>query len=149
MRLGSNGRLGFAGLLVAFGLVAAACSNDTNPPAGGGMSLQIVSPSDGDSVTTPFAVKVDSSVDLGDPGTGNHHVHLCFDGASCDTEYTLGYSDTIEVKDLAPGEHTIEASLRNADHSDAGVSDTVTVNVGASGGGTHSPTESPSSRYGY
>jgi hypothetical protein len=149
MRRAWNERLSFAALLVAIGLIAAACNNDTN--AGSGMSLQIVGPADGDSVTSPFEVKLDASVDLGDPDTGKHHVHLCFDGGSCDTEYTLGYGDTIEVKDLAPGEHTIEARLRNADHSDAGASDTITVTVGAAGGtDSGSPTQSASrGGYGY
>jgi hypothetical protein len=152
MRRGSNGRLGFAGLALVLGLVAAACANDTETPAGdGGLSLQIVGPTDGDSVTSPFEVKVDASVDLGTPETGEHHVHLCFDGANCSTtgEYTIGYADTIEVKDLPAGEHTIEASLRNADHSDAGVSDTITVTVAGSGGTGSSPTESPGRDYGY
>jgi hypothetical protein len=149
MRRGSNGRLGFSGLVLALGLVAAACNNDTNTPGAGGLSLQIVGPSDGDSVTEPFEVKVDSSVDLGDPDTGAHHVHLCFDGGNCDKEYTLGYGDTIEVKDLPPGEHTIEARLRNADHSDAGAADTITVTVASSGGSGSSPTDSPSGRYDY
>lgn len=150
MRRGSNGRLGFVGLVLVLGLVAAACNNDTNAGSGG-LSLQIVGPSDGDSVTSPFEVKVDSSVALGKPDTGDHHVHLCFDGASCDTtgEYVIGYGDTIEVKDLSAGEHTIEARLRNADHSDAGASDTITVTVSGSGGTGTSPSESPSGRYDY
>jgi hypothetical protein len=153
MRRGSKGRLGFAGLLLALGLVAAACNNDTNTPAGagGGPTLQIVSPSDGNSVTSPFELKVDASVPLGQPETGDDHVHLCFDGASCDSgDYVKVYSDTTQVT-LPPGEHTIEARLRNADHSDAGVTDTITVTV-ASGGGTGTGSPSPSgggNGYGY
>jgi hypothetical protein len=80
-------------------------------------------------------------VPLGDPSTGEHHVHLCFDGGSCDTEYTLVFGNSIRVNGLTPGEHTIEANLRNADHSDAGPTDTVTVTVtdgGATSGGTGS-----------
>jgi hypothetical protein len=74
-------------------------------------------------------------------------VHLCFDGGDCDTEYSLAYGSTFEVDDLTPGEHTIEASLRNADHSDAGVADTITVTVGsgtANAAGDDSPAPSPS-----
>ena len=80
----------------------------------------------------------DSNVPLDDPSTGEHHVHLCLDGADCDveSEYSLVYGDTFEITDLEPGEHTIEASLRNADHTDAGPSDEITVIVG--GGGTGS-----------
>ena len=77
---------------------------------------------------------VESNVELGDPDTGNHHVHLCFDTTSCDEEYELVFGDTFDVSDLSPGEHTIVASLRHADHSDAGVSDEITVTVGDGGG---------------
>jgi len=69
------------------------------------------------------------------------------DGADCDTEYSIVYGNTFEVADLPPGEHTIEALLRNADHSDAGVTDTVTVTVGsgtADDAGGDSPAPSPS-----
>lgn len=53
------------------------------------------------------------------------------------------YGDTFEVSGLSPGEHTIEASLRNADHTDAGPSDEITVIVG-DGGGTGSDGENDS-----
>ncbi|MGH3371636.1 MAG: hypothetical protein ACRDPR_16715, partial [Nocardioidaceae bacterium] len=74
-------------------------------------------------------------------------VHLCFDGEDCSTEYSLVYGDTFEIDDLAPGDHTIEASLRNADHSDAGETDTITVTVGsrtASDAGDDAPAPSTS-----
>ncbi len=96
--------------------------------------MRIAAPAHGATVSVPFTVRVDASVQLGAPSTGDHHVHLCFDGASCDTEYSLVYGNTFVVRDLPPGEHTIEASLRNADHSDAGVSDTITVTVGGGSG---------------
>jgi hypothetical protein len=47
---------------------------------------------------------------------------------------SLVYGDTTDVSDLSPGEHTIEASLRNADHTDAGPSDEITVTVVGGGG---------------
>jgi hypothetical protein len=58
-------------------------------------------------------------------------VHLCFDGASCDelASSVIAYSSGAVVSGLSPGMHTIEASLRNADHSDTGVSTTITVKV--------------------
>jgi hypothetical protein len=133
--------------LLALSLVAAACGGGVSASeAGGDLSVRILSPADGASVSEPFTVKLDSSVPLGDPSTGDHHVHLCFDGANCDSEYTLVYGDSIPVKDLPPGEHTIEASLRNADHSDAGAptdSITVTINGGdATGSGSDGATSS-------
>jgi hypothetical protein len=150
-------RVGFLAALLALGLVAAACSNGADAASGDGggeMSLSIATPQDGAKVSEPFTLKVDSSVPLGDPETGEHHVHLCFDGASCDSEYTLVYSDTFQITDLSPGMHTIEASLRNADHSDAGPSATIQVDVtgagaGTTGGTTTSPSASSNGGYGY
>ena len=99
------------------------------------MTLKIASPADGASVSEPFRVTLDASVPLGKPTTGDNHVHLCFDGGSCDelSQSVIAYGDSVMVSDLSPGMHTIEASLRNADHSDAGVSTTVSVDI--SGGG--------------
>jgi hypothetical protein len=77
-------------------------------------------------------VKLDASVPLGDPSTGEHHVHLCFDGANCDAEYSLVYGNSMQVTGLTPGPHTIEASLRNADHSAAGATDSISVTVSGS-----------------
>jgi hypothetical protein len=117
----------------AFVLLAAACGDEATA-GGGSATFDITAPADGARVGSPFTVEVASDVALGDPSSGNHHVHLCFDGSGCDTEYSLVYGSTFEVDDLTPGEHTIEASLRNADHSDAGVTDTITVTVGTGSG---------------
>ena len=127
--------LGVAGALFALALVAAACSS-AGASTGGGMTLKISSPTNGASVSEPFKVTFDSSVPLGKPTTGDHHVHLCFDGGSCDelSQSVIAYGNSVMVSDLSPGMHTIEASLRNADHSDTGVSTTISVDV--SGGGT-------------
>ena len=123
----------------ALALVATACAGGASAASGGGdPTLRIAAPKDGAAVHVPFTVHLDASVPLGDPSTGEDHVHLCFDGGSCDTEYTLVYGDSILVKKLAPGEHTIEASLRNADHSDTGVNTTISVVVNG-GDGTSSP----------
>jgi hypothetical protein len=144
---GSARRFGLTATMVAFALIAAACASGSNASKGSsGLSVRIASPADDASVSEPFTVKLDASVPLGEPGTGEHHVHLCFDGGSCDTEYTLVYGDSIPVKGLSPGRHTIEVSLRNADHSDAGApTDSVTVMV--TGGASSS--SSPDSGYGY
>lgn len=154
--------LGVAGALFALSLVAAACSS-AGASTGGDLSLKIASPSDGATVSEPFKVTFDSSVPLGQPTTGDHHVHLCFDEGSCDelSQSVIAYGNSVMVSDLSPGMHTIEASLRNADHSDAGVSATVSVNVsgGAAGSQAGSQTGSqagsstgasgPSKGYGY
>ena len=90
------------GATLAFGVLATACSNGTSSAGGGGTpTLTISSPTDGASVSEPFTLKLDASVPLGDPSTGEDHVHLCFDGASCDTgNYVKVYSDTTQVQGL-------------------------------------------------
>ena len=126
--------LAVLGAMSALALVATACSSAGASTSG--MTLKIASPADGATVSEPFKVTFDSSVPLGQPTTGDHHVHLCFDGGSCDelSQSVIAYGNSVMVSDLSPGMHTIEASLRNADHSDTGVSATISVDV--SGGGT-------------
>ena len=141
---------------IAFSALAVACSNGTSTSAGGGGdTLSIASPADGANVSEPFTLKLDASVPLGDPRTGEDHVHLCFDGASCDTgNYVKVYSDTTQVQGLSTGKHTIEASLRNADHSAVGPTTTITVTVTGGATSSGSPSMAPSSAssssgYGY
>lgn len=144
--------VGLAAALSVLVLVAAACGGSAGASSSGDLTLAISAPKDHAKVTQPFTVMLDPSVPLGDPSTGEHHVHLCIDGQSCDTQYQLVYADSAQVEGLTPGEHTIEESLRNADHSDTGVSASITVIVTGSGGGastsgtsTPSPIPSPSS----
>ena len=117
----------------ALSVVAAACSN-TASAGGGGDTLSISAPSDGAKVSEPFTLTVSSNQALGDPSTGDNHVHLCFDGASCDSgSYQIVYGASAQVNGLSPGQHTIKASLRHADHSAAGPTTTITVTVTGSG----------------
>lgn len=104
----------------------------------GGMSVSILEPTDGASIDMPFKLALDSSVELGKTEEGLHHVHLYFDGN--DSAYEVIESNDWEVtKDspavagLEPGEHKMDISLRNADHSPAGFETNVTVNVGGEG----------------
>jgi hypothetical protein len=115
-------------------LVATACGSYSSTAAGGsdGPTLTIESPSNGDQVSTPFTVKVSSSEELGAPESGRDHWHLYFDGVK--TDYTVETSDVAKVDSLAPGEHTIEASLQHADHSPAGAQDTITIDITGNGG---------------
>jgi hypothetical protein len=133
----------------ALALLAAGCGDDddsteagsggeTGGGGGSDMTIDLVAPADGDEVTTPFDLEVDPSVDIGEPDTGLHHVHVYYDGNTADGEYDLLYEPTFTVeRDLDPGEHTIEAVIANADHSltDARTEVTVTVGEGGSGGG--------------
>jgi hypothetical protein len=122
-------------------LVLVACNPGTGTDSGSSdLTLSISSPTDGAQVSVPFEVTLESNVTLDAPETGEHHVHLYFDTDTSSDDYDLVYGTTAEVtRDLAPGEHTIIASLRNADHSDAGPSQQISVTVAAGDGGESTP----------
>ena len=128
-------------------LFTASCGGGNAPSGDGGPSLAIASPEDGASVSEPFMLTFDASVPLGDTSTGNDHVHVCFDGASCDAgNYEIAYGDSFQVAGLPAGEHTVEASLRHADHSAAGPTDTITVTITGAGGETGGTSSSSGGR---
>jgi hypothetical protein len=153
--------------LAALALLAAACRDDdddtvaaeggSDSGGGGGndgdMTISIAAPADGATVDPDFQVEIDPSVDVGEPDSGLHHVHLYYDGNQSDGEYDIVYSVdepwTVD-HDLSAGEHTIEAVIANADHSLTDASDeiTVTVGEGAGDGGTDT-TESDGGAYDY
>jgi hypothetical protein len=152
MSRGARWRFGVVLVAVVLGLAATACAKKNSPASGGsssgGMWVKITSPTAGASVKMPLTIQLQASVPLGDPSTGEHHVHLCVDGASCDSgNYVLVYGNSGQITGLSAGTHTITASLRNADHSAAGAQTSVTVTVSGSGGGGTS--SSPSTHYGY
>lgn len=145
-------------LTAILALGAAACGDDddastaTGSGGGGGSegggetSVEITSPADGDEVEAPFEVSLDSNVEIGETDTGLHHFHLHYDGDAED--YDIVYEDSFTVeRDLGDGEHTVEAVLANADHSETDVTDEVTVTVGGSEGGGE--TETTPDPYGY
>ena len=143
-------RLVYVALLATLALTALACSDDddTATSAGGGggdggsgdMTISIADPTDSAQVGRSFDVTVDSSVPLGEPDPGRHHVHLYYDGNTAEGEYDIVYGTTATVDRLDPGEHTIEAVIANPDHSTTDATDEITVTVGdeagASGNGS-------------
>ena len=143
-------RLGALAFAAVLAVAATACGDDgdtTEAGAGGSgdgsgdLTISVTEPAEGSEVGTPFDVAVDASVDLGEPDTGLHHVHLYYDGNTDEGDYDLVYGSTFTVdRDLDPGEHTIEAVIANADHSLTDARDEVTVTVGqadaGAGGGT-------------
>lgn len=130
-----------------------ACGGDSG---GGGSSsagassenVSIKAPADGASINAPFQLTVTSNEDLGTTESGKHHIHLYFDGDDSKYEVVEAAdrqikSDSPALKGLSPGEHTLNVSLRNADHSPAGAEDEIKVMVG--GSGQPAPSESASS----
>ncbi len=124
-------------------------SGDTASGSGGGgsggnMTVSIVEPADGSSIQVPFKLKVNSSASLGTTESGQHHVHLFFDGD--DSKYEVVEADNMEISNsskavqgLSPGKHELNVSLRNADHSAAGAEAKIMVEVGGSGGSQPPP----------
>ena len=136
------------GLVAVAVLAVAACGAEQAAP-GPAPTLSIASPTQGESLALPFTVELKSSVPLAAPETGEHHVHVFFDGN--DSVYTLVYGNSVEITELpasvVPGRHVLNASLRNADHSAAGVEASVEVVLGT--GGTPAGGGSSSGDYGY
>jgi hypothetical protein len=137
-------RLGALTLAAALAVAAAACGDDGDSTEAGGsggesgdLTISVTEPGEGAEVGSPFDVAVDTSVDLGEPDTGLHHVHLYYDGDTDDGDYDLVYRPAFTVeRTLDPGEHTIEAVIANADHSLTDARDEVVVSVGEGGAGS-------------
>ncbi|HEY8527489.1 MAG TPA: hypothetical protein VIL48_21175 [Acidimicrobiales bacterium] len=127
-------------LIAGLALIGAACGDDdggsgTASGDGDAMTVSISDPADGATVGRTFDVALDSSVPLGEPETGRHHVHLYYDGNTAEGEYDIVYGTSATVDALDPGEHTIEAVIANPDHSVTDVRDEITVTVGEDEGG--------------
>lgn len=140
---GRRALVGAAVAVLAAGMLAG-CGSESSAGSGSGSdspSLSITSPSEGDTVGSSFTVNWQSNVDLGEPDTGKDHVHVFVDGNSND--YTVVGGDSFEVTGLSDGQHTVDVTLQNADHSPAGAEDQVDVMV--SGSGSQSPSDDSSS----
>jgi hypothetical protein len=140
-----------AAVIVVATLVAAACGSSGDSTSGGkSMSLDVVTPSSGAAVGGSFRVEVRSNVPFGQPSTGEHHLHLYFDGVKTVGKYDIVYGKSTTVSGLKPGKHTIEAEIANPDHSGTGVAKTFTVTVGANGAsGTGNAPTTTAPDYGY
>lgn len=132
---------------IAVALVLAACSAGASAGGGdnGNLSLNVVSPADGADVPPGFTIEAESNVPLDTPETGEHHLHFYVDTDINASDYQIVYGNSAPVEaELTPGEHTIIVSLRNADHSDAGPQQTITVNVTDDAGAGSSGAPAPS-----
>jgi hypothetical protein len=131
-------------LPASLALVATGCGADDGGGGGSGSgdpSVEILQPADGATLSLPFTLKVDSSEELGTTESGLNHVHLYFDGNDdtyevledpADEEIQIS-PDSPALEGIEPGEHTLEISLRNADHSAAGAEDEINVTIQGSG----------------
>lgn len=113
-----------------------ACAAAGGTSGGGGPGLSITSPRGGAAVGSTFDLVWESDVPLGAPNTGRDHVHIFVDGRTKD--YTVVGGNRFTVEGLSPGTHTVTITRQHADHSDAGASDEVQVNV-SGGAGQPSP----------
>lgn len=128
--------------------LTAACGDDggdddpdppaQNPPATGGapeagdddITLAVTTPASGDTVTVPFEVSVDSSVELGAIDDQVHHMHIWFGDTS--GQPLIIESNTTMIDDAPDGETTMITQVHTFDHQPA--SDQVTVPLTVEGG---------------
>ncbi|MEO3854075.1 Ig-like domain-containing protein [Acrocarpospora sp. B8E8] len=133
--------LGVAGVLLT---ACAGASGSTDTGAEGAPTVTVTSPKDGDTVNQPFTLTFTASVPIGPPDSGLNHVHIFTDGNTDD--YTVVTTPTFTIKDLPAGRHTVGVTLQHADHSPAGASDEITVQVAGAPIGT--PQETGGGGYG-
>lgn len=111
-------------------------STTGDPPAAGqgdqaAQTLTVNSPGDGDTVTVPFEVSVDSSVELGSIDEQLHHLHIWFGDTS--GQPLIIESDTATIDTAPDGETTMIVQVHTFDHQPA--SDQVSVPLVVQGGG--------------
>ena len=128
------------GLVVA--MVTACADSDGGSGGSGGQqpecttpTIRIVEPSDGDTVTVPFEVRVDASVELGPISEGLHHFHVWF-GDTPDQPLIVE-SDSVRIENAPSGEQTMWVSLQEADHTPVGNPISITLTI--QGGGQQAP----------
>lgn len=125
--------------------IAAACAGQAAGGDGAGATIRLASPGDGATVSVPFDVRIEASVPLGAPETGNHHAHLYFDTTTDAGDYDIVYGNSATVsRPLTPGQHTIIVALANPDHSLAGPTQQLTVTVAPAAAPTDGPGEDAS-----
>ena len=111
-------------MLVA--VLSTACGDD--PVA----TVEITSPTAGQVMSLPFEIRLESSVPLGPAGGDLHHAHVWF-GDDLNS-YAVVEGEVGEITSAPDGEQEMHVSLRNPDHSDAGVETSITLVI--SGGTT-------------
>lgn len=105
------------------------------PPAGDEPALSVTTPADGDAVTVPFEVSVDSNVELGAITEELHHLHVWFGDLS--GQPLIIESDTTMIEDAPNGETTMIVQVHTFDHVPA--SEPVEVSLVVEGGSGGDP----------
>jgi anti-sigma factor RsiW len=143
-RSGSAVAVGLIVVLALAGCASSGTGEGATTGSGSGMTLTVTDPAPNATVAAPFTVKVTTSVALGPKASGKHHIHVWFDGD--EANYKVAESDTIQITSLSSGAHTMHVSLRNADHSSAGVEVSVPI---VSNGSSGPPVEDTNPPPGY
>jgi hypothetical protein len=110
----------------------------TAPPGDQAPEVVVTMPEAGATVTVPFEVRVDSSVELGAIDDELHHLHIWFGDPS--GQPLIVESGTATVEDAPDGDTTMVVQVHTFDHQPA--SDQVSVPLvvqGGSGGQTPGP----------
>ncbi|WP_433430233.1 hypothetical protein [Nonomuraea sp. CA-141351] len=132
--------------LAASALLAGCGTAGTDSATGAGApSVTITGPANNADVAGTFPLEFTTSEEIGPPESGKHHVHVFTDGHTDD--YTVVTASPFQIAGLPPGKHTVGVTLQNADHSPAGASAEITVNVTEGGGQAPEPTQSSGDGY--
>jgi hypothetical protein len=126
-------RLHVSTLLVLVALLALpACRKDEPAGGSGGQSVTIVSPADGEDVTSPIQLTLSATgAQIGPPDTGDMHFHV-YVGDSDQYEVVTSTTGTVNA---STGEQTIRVVLAQPNHEETSASTSITVNVTSSTGG--------------
>jgi hypothetical protein len=140
-------RYGLTAILALLAVTTpAACTQEVTSSAK--PTLAVSEPGTSAAVSVPFIVKVSTNVRLGTPASGDYHVHVYFDDDV--NQYIVMTGDTTQITSAPAGVHVMHLSLRNANHSAAGVETSIQVTIGGDGAvagpePSASPSPSPSS----
>ena len=121
-------KLPVAAAMLLVAVLTTAC--DEHPPE----TVEIVSPGAGEVVSLPFDATFESSVPLGTSDAGLHHLHVWF--GDDEDAYQVVEGNVAEITIAPDGEQEMHVSLRNPDHSEAGVETSTSIVI--SGGTTTS-----------
>jgi len=110
--------------VAALALVAALSTGCGDEPT---ETVEVTSPVPEAAVTVPFEVRVEASVPLGSSTDGLHHLHIWF-GDDLET-YLVVEENVVQINYAPDGGQVMHVSLRNHDHSAAGVETSIPLAI--------------------